>query len=168
MEKLILELKRNGDSIGSVVECIVENVPQGLGESFFSSVESELSEMIFSIPSVKGVEFGSGFKCAEMKGSEHNDKFKVVKGKILTITNNAGGVLGGITNGMPIVFRVAFKPPSSIKLSQSSINYKTLKEEPLIIKGRHDICIAPRACIALESCTAMVLADLCLRAGLKF
>ncbi|MDI6887380.1 MAG: chorismate synthase [Candidatus Thermoplasmatota archaeon] len=167
MEKAILEAKASGDTLGGIVECIVEKVPIGLGEPFFDSVESEIAKIIFSIPGVKGIEFGSGFKCAELKGSEHNDKFKVVKGKILTLTNNAGGLLGGLTNGMPIVFRIAFKPPSSIKKPQSSVNYKTLKEEPLVIKGRHDVCIAPRACVAVEGCTAIALADLCLRA-LKF
>ncbi|MEW6069427.1 MAG: chorismate synthase [Candidatus Thermoplasmatota archaeon] len=168
MEKEILDARSQGDTLGGVLECVVENVPPGIGEPFFDSVESEISKMVFSIPGVKGIEFGSGFKCAEMKGSEHNDKFKIVKGKILTLTNNAGGILGGITNGMPIVFRVAFKPPASIKKPQKSINYKTLKEEPLVIKGRHDICIVPRACVAVEASTAIVLADLCLRAGLKF
>ncbi len=146
------------DSIGGIIECRVENLPLGLGEPFFDSVESVLSHMIFSIPAVKGVEFGSGFGAAKMKGSKHNDNIVSADGK--TETNNAGGINGGITNGNELVFRVAVKPTSSTSQKQNTLNIKTGKMDVLEVEGRHDTCIALRVPVVLEAATAIVLADL--------
>lgn len=168
MEKLILDTKSENDSIGGIIECLVFGVPPGIGEPFFDSIESELSKLIFSIPGVKGIEFGSGFRCAEMKGSEHNDHFNVVDGKIVTGTNNAGGILGGISNGMPIVFRSAIKPTSSIAKIQQSVNLKTMETQEIQTEGAHDPCIVPRAVPVIEACTGIVLADMILRANKEF
>jgi len=149
------------DSIGGIVECSVQKVPVGLGEPFFDSVESLISHMMFSIPAVKGIEFGSGFNAARMTGSEHNDLIVDANGK--TGTNHAGGINGGITNGNPLVFRVAIKPTSSISLPQHTMNMKTGKRSDLVIEGRHDTCIALRVPVAVECSTAVVLADLLLQ-----
>lgn len=149
------------DSIGGIIECAVQHVPVGLGEPFFDSVESSISHMMFSIPAVKGIEFGSGFKAAAMTGSQHNDLIIDTDGK--TQTNHAGGINGGITNGNPLVFRVAVKPTSSISLPQHTMNMKTGKRTALSIEGRHDVCIALRAAVVVECAAAIVLADLMLR-----
>lgn len=151
---------KNDDSIGGIIECITENIWVGLGEPFFDSVESLLSHMVFSIPAIKGIEFGSGFSAAKMFGSEHNDQLIDSTGK--TITNFAGGINGGITNGNPLIFRVAVKPTSSISKSQKTININTGQQEELIVRGRHDACIALRVPVVLEAVTAIVLADLML------
>lgn len=145
------------DSIGGIVECVINNIPVGLGEPFFDSMESVLSHMIFSIPAIRGIEFGSGFSAARMKGSQHNDLIVDETGK--TKTNFAGGINGGISNGNPIVFRAAVKPTSSIALPQETINLKTGKRTKLIIEGRHDTCIALRIPVIIENATAIVLAD---------
>lgn len=145
-----------GDSLGGVVECTVNNVPIGLGEPFFDSVESLISHAVFSMPGVRGIEFGDGFRAAAMKGSEHNDPF----GKEGPVKNGSGGVNGGITNGAPIVFRVAVKPTSSISKPQKTYNFKTGKMDILQIKGRHDCCFALRTPVIIEALTAIVLADL--------
>lgn len=150
---LLEETAREGDSIGGVVECKVERVPAGLGEPFFDSVESLVSHAVFSIPGVRGVEFGDGFAASRMKGSEHNDCFPLTK-------NGAGGVNGGITNGAPIVFRVAFKPTSSIAKTQRTLNIKTGEAADLQIHGRHDTCFALRTPVIVEAVAAIVLADL--------
>lgn len=152
-----------GDSIGGIIECRISNVPQGLGEPFFGSVESTLSQLVFSIPAIKGIEFGSGFGAARMRGSEHNDAFISANGK--TRSNNASGINGGITNGNDIVFRVAVKPTSSIALPQETINLKTGKPETLQIEGRHDTCIALRVPVVVEAAAAIGLADLFLLNG---
>jgi chorismate synthase len=149
-----------GDSIGGVVECRVQNLPVGLGEPFFDSAESVLSHLAFSIPAIKGIEFGSGFAAASMTGSQHNDPIVDSTGK--TKTNNAGGINGGITNGNELVFRIAVKPTSSISVKQETFNYKTQKVEALEVKGRHDACIALRVPVVLEAITAIALADLLL------
>jgi chorismate synthase len=146
------------DSIGGIVECTVNHAPAGLGEPFFDSVESALSHMVFSIPAMKGIEFGSGFAAARMRGSEHNDNIINESGQ--TETNHAGGINGGITNGNEIVFRVAVKPTSSTGRVQRTMNMKTGKMEDLVIEGRHDKCIALRVPPVLEAATAIVLADL--------
>jgi chorismate synthase len=146
------------NSIGGIVECIAGNIPAGLGEPFFNSVESLIAHIAFSIPAVKAVEFGAGFASVRMKGSEHNDMIISPEGK--TGTNHAGGINGGITNGNDIVFRVAVKPTSSIPLLQKTINLKTGKVSDLKIEGRHDLCIALRVPVILEAVTAIVLADL--------
>ncbi len=147
-----------GDSIGGIIECNVKNVPVGLGEPLFDSVESLISHIVFSIPGIKGIEFGSGFKAAEMRGSKHNDPIINTEGK--TSTNNAGGINGGITNGNDIIFRVAVKPTSSISLIQHTINIKTKEMTNLTIEGRHDICIALRIPVIVEAAAAIVFADL--------
>lgn len=152
--------RRELDSVGGIIEARILGVPAGVGEPFYDSVESVLSHLMFSIPAVKGVEFGSGFACAEMRGSQHNDPFIVKDGKVQTATNNAGGVLGGITNGMPIVFRVAIKPTASIARKQRSVNLKTMTEEEIEVKGRHDPCIVPRAVPVVENAAAMAMLDL--------
>lgn len=146
------------DSIGGIVECEIQNIPVGLGEPFFDSMESMLAHMMFSIPAVKGIEFGAGFGAARMKGSEHNDRIIDVNGK--TATNYAGGINGGITNGNPVVFRVAVKPTSSISLPQRTINLKTGELQDLEIEGRHDVCIALRVPVVVECAAAAVIADL--------
>ncbi len=145
------------DSVGGVVECIASNMPIGLGEPFFDSVESVIAHLAFSIPAIKGIEFGAGFNAAKMYGSEHNDKFIDESGK--TATNNAGGINGGITNGNNLIFRVAVKPTSSIGKKQNTFNFSNNKKEELQIKGRHDACIALRVPVVVEAITAIALAD---------
>lgn len=136
-----------------------------MGEPIFDSVESILSHALFSIPAIKAVEFGTGFKLAEMKGSEANDEFILKEGKIATKTNNCGGILGGISNGMPVIFRVAIKPTSSISKSQKTIDLSTMKECELKVRGRHDPCIAIRAVPVVESMSAICIVNLLLRWG---
>jgi chorismate synthase len=157
------------DSIGGIVECTAVQVPVGLGEPFFNSVESQIAHIAFSIPAVKGIEFGAGFQAAKMSGSRHNDNFIRADGR--TETNHAGGINGGITNGNDLVFRVVVKPASSISLPQRTVNVRTGELETLIVEGRHDTCIALRVPVVLEAATAIVLADFCLmeqRAGRVF
>ena len=146
------------DSIGGIVECRVNGLPAGLGEPFFDSAESLLSHAVFSIPAVKGIEFGAGFAAAKMKGSEHNDP--IVDGTGKTATNHAGGINGGITNSNELVFRIVVKPASSIGKTQHTLNVKTGKTENLLVEGRHDACIALRVPPILEAVTAITLADL--------
>ena len=148
----------NNDSIGGIIQCSASSVPIGLGEPFFDSVEALVSHMMFSIPAIKGIEFGSGFRSASMTGSRHNDRIIDVNGK--TATNHAGGINGGITNGNDIVFRLAVKPTPSISIPQETINTKTGRIETLSIEGRHDACIALRVPVVVEAGLAIVLADL--------
>lgn len=148
------------DSIGGIVECRVSDLPVGLGEPFFDSVESVLSHAVFSIPAVRGIEFGTGFAAAKMFGSEHNDAIETINGK--TATNHAGGVVGGITNGNELVFRIAIKPTSSTPKEQNTLNWESGGIESFSVKGRHDLCIALRVPVVLEAVTAFVLADLLL------
>jgi len=148
------------DSIGGIVECRVNNLPVGLGEPFFDSVESVISHAVFAIPAVRGIEFGTGFAAAKMFGSKHNDAIADATGK--TITNHAGGVVGGISNGNEFVFRIVIKPTSSTPKEQESLNWETNTVENFSIKGRHDLCIALRVPVVLEAVTAFVLADLML------
>ena len=161
IERAVNKAIETKDSIGGIIKCEADHVPSGLGEPFFDSVESVISHMIFSIPAVKGIEFGAGFGAARMRGSEHNDLIIDTGGR--TGTNHAGGINGGITNGSPIIFRVVVKPTSSISLPQRTINLKTGKRTDLVIEGRHDICIALRVPVVVECATAVVLADLMLR-----
>lgn len=149
-----------GDSLGGVCECTATGVPVGLGEPFFDSVESLISHAVFSIPGVRGIEFGDGFRAASMRGSEHNDPIVSADGR--SPRNGAGGVNGGITNGNPLVFRVAFKPTSSIRKLQHTYNFTSGKVEDLEIPGRHDVCFALRSPVIVEAMTALVLADLSL------
>lgn len=148
------------DSVGGIVECKVSGLPVGLGEPFFDSVESVLAHILFGIPAVKGVEFGSGFAAARMFGSEHNDAIENMEGK--TRTNHAGGIVGGITNGNELVFRLAIKPTASTPKEQKSLNWETGEQENFSVKGRHDLCVALRAPVIVEAFTAVVLADLLL------
>ena len=145
-----------GDSLGGVIECTVRNVPIGLGEPFWDSLESLLSHAMFSIPGVRGIEFGDGFGAAAMKGSEHNDPF----GPEGPLKNGSGGINGGISNGAPLVFRIAVKPTASISKPQSTYNFKTGRMDTLQIKGRHDVCFAQRVPVIVEAMAAIVLADL--------
>lgn len=162
IEKAVeLAVERN-DSIGGIVETRATNMPVGLGEPFFNSVESVISHFVFSIGATKGIEFGSGFAASKMTGSQHNDKFIATSGK--TETNYAGGINGGISNGNDLVFRVAIKPTSSIHLSQHTMNMKTGQMTDLEIEGRHDTCIALRIPVVIEAATSIALADLLLQA----
>ena len=165
MKTSILNARKKGDSLGGIIESVTTNVPVGLGEPIFSSLESDLSKAIFSIPSVKGIEFGSGFEGSKLFGSENNDLFTINRGKIVTRTNNSGGILGGISNGMPITIRIAFKPASSIAQKQSTVDIKTKKITTLQVKGRHDPCVVPRAPPVVDSLVALTLADHALLAG---
>ncbi len=159
----ILESARTAqDSVGGVIECRAKGITAGLGEPFFDSAESLIAHLLFSVPAVKGVEFGKGFEAARMNGSEHNDA--IIDKCGTTATNNAGGVVGGITNGNEIVVRAAIKPTASIAQEQATFNFESNKVEPLVIKGRHDVCIALRAAVVVESAVAIALADLKLRA----
>ena len=159
----ILESARTAqDSVGGVVECRAKGITAGLGEPFFDSAESLIAHLLFSIPAVKGVEFGKGFEAARMRGSEHNDA--IIDESGTTATNNAGGIVGGITNGNELVVRAAIKPTASIAQEQATYNFESNKVEPLVIKGRHDVCIALRAAVVVESAIAIALADLKLRA----
>jgi chorismate synthase len=158
IEKAIDQAVEKQDSIGGIIECRTGNMPTGIGEPFFNSVESVLSHMVFAIPAIKGIEFGSGFAAAGMWGSEHNDKLVSEDGK--TATNNAGGINGGISNGNDLLFRVAVKPTSSTHQQQRTFNIKTGEMVDLEIEGRHDTCIALRVPVVVEAATAIVLADL--------
>ena len=146
------------DSVGGIVECRVNGLPVGLGEPFFDSVESQLAHIAFAIPAVKGVEFGSGFAAARMFGSQHNDAIENMEGK--TRTNHAGGIVGGITNGNELIFRISIKPTASTPKEQNSLNWDSGKVETFSIKGRHDLCVALRAPVILEAATAVALVDL--------
>jgi len=165
MRETILAARRDGDSVGGIIESITINLPVGLGEPIFGSLESDLSKALFSIPAVKGVEFGSGFQGSTLYGSENNDEFLIKNGKIVTKTNNAGGILGGISTGMPMVLRVAFKPASSISKKQQTVDLQTKKPTSLIVQGRHDPCVVPRAPPVVDSLVSVVLADHAIRAG---
>ncbi len=160
MRDAILSCSKEKDSIGGSVECAILNLPVGLGEPFFDSVESTLAHLLFSIPAVKGVEFGEGFNFSSMKASDANDEYYYHGNKVKTYTNNNGGILGGITNGMPVVFRTAIKPTPSISKTQRSINIATKEEDTLEVKGRHDPCIVPRAVPVIEAVAAMAILEL--------
>jgi chorismate synthase len=165
MREAILRTRKEGDSLGGVIECICTGLPVGLGEPIFSSLEAEISKAVFSIPAVKAVEFGSGFLGSEKKGSQNNDSFIIKNGRIVTKTNNAGGILGGLSNGMPIRMRIGFKPASSISLTQRTLDTSTLSEVDLNVSGRHDPCVVPRAPPVVESIVSVIIADHALRSG---
>ena len=162
MDRAIEEARSEGDSVGGVIECVIEGVPAGLGGPMTEGVESRIAAMAFGIPAVKGIEFGAGFRAAEMRGSENNDAFYADRadGSIKTKTNNAGGILGGITNGMPVVFRVAVKPTPSIAKEQDSVSLSRRENVKLRVKGRHDACIVPRAVPVVEAVAALAIMDL--------
>ncbi|MDR1515926.1 MAG: chorismate synthase [Synergistaceae bacterium] len=159
MKAEIRAAKERGDSVGGVVEAAVFGLRGGIGEPFFGSMESAAASLLFSIPAVKGVEFGRGFRLASMRGSEANDAIRLENGRIVSRTNNSGGILGGITNGMPIVARAAFKPTASIALPQESVDAASKQETTLRILGRHDPCVAPRAVPAVEASLALCALD---------
>ena len=161
-DAIISSAQQSQDSVGGVVECRVQGVKAGLGEPFFDSVESLAAHLLFSVPAVKGVEFGAGFEAARMRGSEHNDP--IISADGTTATNHAGGIVGGITNGNEIVARIAVKPTASIAQPQQTLNLESGKVEELVIKGRHDVCITLRAAVVAEAALAIALADLKLRA----
>jgi chorismate synthase len=165
MEEVILAARRDGDSVGGVIEVRAAGLPVGLGEPFFDSVEGTLAHAWFAIPAVKAVEFGAGFGAARMRGSAHNDPFVWEGGQVRTSSNHAGGILGGLTTGMPLVARVAVKPTSSIARPQATVNLATRAPATVVVTGRHDPCIVPRAVVVVECVTAFVLADLALRGG---
>lgn len=165
MVQAIEKARQEGDSLGGIIEVIALGVPAGLGEPVFDTLEGELSRAFFAIPAVKGVEFGAGFSVARLKGSENNDPFTIREERVLTTSNRAGGVLGGISNGMPIVARLAVKPTPSIAQPQRSVDLRTMSVTKLTINGRHDPCIVPRAVVIAESAMAIVLCDLAMRAG---
>ena len=169
VEKMVEAIERareEGDSVGGIIEAIALNVPPGLGEPVFDTLDGDLAKALLAIPGVKGVEFGSGFRVAKMKGSENNDEFIISKNRILTKTNNSGGILGGISIGMPILCRVAVKPTPSISKIQKTVDVEKMRETELKIEGRHDPCIVPRAVPVVEAMVAIVLADHLMRAGI--
>ena len=166
MGKEIEAARQKGDSLGGIVEGLALNVPPGLGEPVFDTLEGELAKALFAIPAVKGVEFGAGFEAARRHGSENNDPFTIVGGEVAMTSNNAGGILGGISNGMTIVVRVAIKPTPSISTAQHTIDLREMKETNLSVKGRHDACIVPRAVPVVESMIAFTLADAALQRAL--
>ncbi len=159
MVDAIGEARSDGDSLGGTVECAVIGVPAGIGDPIFDGIENKISSIVFGIPAVKGIEFGAGFGCSKLRGSENNDEFISVGGEIRTKTNNHGGILGGISSGMPIIFRCAFKPTPSIAREQQTVNIMTGEAEPLVIGGRHDPCIVQRAVPCVEAAAAVAIAD---------
>jgi len=163
MEEAILAAKKDGDSVGGVVEIIALNVPAGIGEPVFDKLDADLAKALMSIGAVKGVEIGAGFAASSRRGSENNDEFILNDGKVVTSTNNSGGILGGISSGMPIVVRAAIKPTSSIAKEQKTVDLAAMKETTIKVGGRHDSCIVPRVLPVCEAMTAIVLADHLLR-----
>ncbi|MBE6933756.1 MAG: chorismate synthase [Ruminococcaceae bacterium] len=162
MQEEISRAKADGDSVGGVIECAVIGLPAGLGEPMFGGIESKLAQILYGIPAVKGLEFGAGFASAALRGSENNDSFAVQDGKIVTVTNRCGAILGGISNGMPLLFRIAIKPTPSIAREQQSISLSAMEEKALVIQGRHDPCIVPRAVPVVEAAAAVAIYDLIL------
>ncbi len=165
MRQRIAIAKAALDSVGGIVECAVTGLPAGLGDPMFGGIEGKLAQMLYGIPAVKGVEFGAGFRVAEMTGSESNDPFRVEDGRIVTAANNCGGILGGITDGMPLIFRAAFKPTPSIARPQQSVSLSEMENRTLEVKGRHDPCIVPRAVPVVEAAAAIALMDILLADG---
>lgn len=159
MKNRILEAKEQGDSVGGTIECCIKGLPVGLGNPMFDGMENRISRVIFGIPAVKGIEFGAGFDASRMLGSENNDSFYVEEGIVKTKTNNCGGILGGITDGMPLTFKIAIKPTPSIAREQDSINLDSMENEKLIVEGRHDPCIVQRAVACVEAAAALAVYD---------
>lgn len=162
MREKIAEARSECDSVGGIIECYITGVPAGLGEPMFGGVESRIAQIVYGVPAVKAVEFGIGREAADLRGSQCNDAFTVENGQIRTVTNNAGGILGGITNGMPLIFRAAIKPTPSIARPQQSVSLRNAQEQELVVKGRHDPCIVPRAVPVIEAAAAIALFDLIL------
>ncbi|HHX66592.1 MAG: chorismate synthase [Miniphocaeibacter sp.] len=166
MKEYLNDIRNEQDSIGGIIEAGVIGLPVGLGNPMFDGIENKLAKVLFGVPGIKGLEFGSGFQGTKLKGSKHNDAFDIVNGEIRTKTNNNGGIIGGISNGMPVLLKVAMKPTPSISLEQDSINLNTKKKEKLVIHGRHDPCIAVRAVPVIEAVIATVILDLLMEEGL--
>ena len=162
MAEAIEAARADGDSVGGIVECFATGVPAGLGDPMFDGVENRLARALFGIPAVRGVEFGLGFSASDLRGSQHNDAFRMDGDRVITYTNRHGGILGGITSGMPIVVRAAFKPTPSIAKPQRSVSLSRGRDVPLTVEGRHDPCIVPRAIPVVEAATACVLLDMLL------
>ncbi len=159
MLEVIEKAKSQGDSVGGVIECVVTGLKAGVGEPMFDGMENRISSSVFAVPAVKGIEFGNGFDCTKLYGSENNDEFTTDGENITTVTNNHGGILGGITSGMPLYFKVAIKPTPSIAKEQNSVSLSEKRNTKLVIKGRHDPCIVPRAVPCIESVTALAIYD---------
>lgn len=159
MRDAIAQAKAEGDSVGGLIECIVTGLPAGLGEPMFGGMESRIAQIVYGIPAVKGLEFGTGFTGSYLRGSENNDSYIIEDGDVRTVKNYAGGILGGITNGMPLVFQAAIKPTPSIAKAQQSVCLSRMEETTLNIKGRHDPCIAPRAVPVIEAAAAIAIYD---------
>jgi chorismate synthase len=166
MAELINKVKGAGDSLGGIIEGIAVNVPAGLGEPVFDNLDGQLAKALMAVPAVKGVEFGTGFAAARKRGSENNDPFRIEDGRIVTTTNNAGGINGGISNGMPLLVRVAVKPTSSVAGEQATVDIAKMVDTTISVGGRHDACIVPRAVVVVEAMMAVTLCDFALRAGL--
>lgn len=159
MQEAIEEARMQGDSLGGIIECAVLGLPAGLGDPMFGGMENRIAAIVFGIPAVKGIEFGAGFQAAKLTGSRNNDSFVIEDGRIKTRSNNCGGILGGITDGMPLIFRAAVKPTPSIAMEQDSVDMKELKAAKLIVGGRHDPCIVPRAVPCMEAAAAIAVYD---------
>ena len=162
MADQIREAAAEADSVGATIECAITGFPAGIGSPMFDGIENRMAQAIFGISAVKGIEFGAGFESSEMRGSKNNDPFRIENGKIVTETNNCGGILGGISNGMPIVFRAAFKPTPSIGIEQKTVDVKTMENTTVTVKGRHDPCVAVRAVPVVEAVAATVILDMLL------
>lgn len=166
MEARIKAAASEGDSVGGIMECAVCGLPAGLGSPMFDTAESRLASLLFAVPAVKGVSFGAGFAMAQLRGSEANDAYAMKDGRVVTQTNHNGGVLGGITNGMPVVFEAVIKPTASISKPQQTVNLETMEEETIVVKGRHDACIVPRAATVIEAAAYICMLDLMTERGL--
>ena len=160
MKAAIEEARADGDSVGGIIECAVTGLPAGLGEHMFAGVENRIAGIAFGVPAVKGIEFGNGFACAALRGSENNDPFVTDGTRITTKTNRAGGILGGMTTGMPLIFRVAMKPTPSIFKEQDSVDMVSMQPVKLTIQGRHDPCVVLRAVPVIEAVAAIAVLDL--------
>ncbi len=167
MREAVSAARMSLDSVGGIVECAVTGLPAGLGEPMFGGVEGRIAQIVYGIPAVKGVEFGIGFEAANLRGSENNDPFRMENGKVVTATNHCGGILGGITNGMPLLFRAAIKPTPSVSQVQQSVSLSLGENRELVVKGRHDPCIVPRAVPVVEAAAAIAIFDLLLQNGWK-
>lgn len=165
MREAVAAARMEQDSVGGIIECAVTGLPAGLGEPMFDGVEGRIAQIVYGIPAVKGVEFGIGFEAANLRGSENNDDFRMEEGKVVTSTNHCGGILGGITSGMPLLFRAAFKPTPSISRPQQSVSLAEGENRELVVKGRHDPCIVPRAVPVVEAAAAIAIFDMLLQNG---